>query len=85
MLAALLAAKEDKPEQAVELYALAKSYPFVANSRWFEDVVGRHIAAVAASLPPEVVTAATERGKARDLETAVMELSGEIGTESNAI
>ena len=51
LLAALLAAMEEKPEQAVELYALAKSYPFVANSRWFEDIVGRHIAAVAAMLP----------------------------------
>jgi len=51
----------------------------VANSRWFEDVAGRHIAAVAATLPPEVVTAAQERGRARDLEATVAELLVELG------
>ena len=66
-------------EQAVELYALASRYPFVANSRWFEDVAGRHIAAVAATLPPDVVTAAQERGRARDLEATVAELLVELG------
>jgi hypothetical protein len=42
----------------------------LANRRVDEGrrVVGRHIAAVAASLPPEVVAAAQERGRARDLE-----------------
>ena len=61
-------------EQAVELYALASRYPYVANSRWFEDIAGRHIAAVAATLPPDAVAAAQERGKARDLEATVAEL-----------
>ena len=51
----------------------------MANSRWFEDVAGRHIAAVAATLPPEVVTAAQERGRARDLEATVAELLVELG------
>jgi hypothetical protein len=35
-------------------YRLASRYPFVANSRWFEDVAGKHIAATAETLPPEV-------------------------------
>jgi hypothetical protein len=40
----------------------------VANSRWVEDVYGRH---VAAGLPEQVVAAAQARGQARDLwETA---------------
>ena len=76
--AALLLADGGQDERAVELYALASRYPFVANSRWFEDVAGRHIAAVAAALPPDVVAAAQERGRARDLEVTVAELLEEL-------
>jgi predicted ATPase/DNA-binding SARP family transcriptional activator len=76
---ALLLADEGQVERAVELYALASCDPLVANSRWFEDVAGRHIAAAAASLPPEVVTAAQERGRARDLDATVAELLEELG------
>jgi predicted ATPase/tetratricopeptide (TPR) repeat protein len=76
---ALLMADQGEMDQAVELYALASRYPFVANSRWFEDVAGRHIAAVASTLPPEVVAAAQERGRARDLDATVKELLVELG------
>jgi len=54
-------------ERAVELYALASQSPFVANSRWFEDVVGRHIQTAEAALPPEAVAATRQRGQQRDL------------------
>jgi tetratricopeptide (TPR) repeat protein len=77
--AALLLADRGQEERAVELYALASRYPFVANSRWFEDVAGRHLAAVAAALPSEVVAAAQERGQARDLDATVAELLEELG------
>ena len=50
----------------------------MANSRWFELVFGRHIAAVAATLPPEVAEAARERGRARDLEATIQELLVEL-------
>jgi hypothetical protein len=50
--------------------------PFVANSHWFEDVAGRHVAAV---LPPDVVAAAQERGWARDLDATLAELLIELG------
>lgn len=53
--------------RAVELYALATRYPFVGNSQWFEDVVGKHIEKAAESLPSDVVEAAKERGRALDL------------------
>ena len=66
-------------ERAVEMYALASRYPFFANSQWFDDVAGRHIAAVAATLPPEVVAAAEERGRARDVDATVAELLVELG------
>jgi len=78
--AALLLADRGEQERAVELYALASRYPFVANSQWFEDVFGRHIAAVAAALPPEVVAMAQERGRARDLDATVAELLERIAT-----
>jgi len=58
-------------ERAVELYALAECLPFVANSRLFEDVAGRHVRNAAANLPPEVLSAAQECGRNLDLwETA---------------
>jgi predicted ATPase/DNA-binding SARP family transcriptional activator len=80
-LAALLLADQGEQEQAVEVYALASRYSNVAKSRWFEDVVGHHIAAVAATLPLDVVAAAQERGQARDLETTAAELMVELGKE----
>jgi hypothetical protein len=76
---ALLWADWGKLEQAVELYGLASRYPFVANSRWFVDVVGRHITAVTASLPPDVVVAAQERGLKRDLQATAAKLLAELG------
>jgi hypothetical protein len=76
---ALLLADQGEKERAVELYGLASRYEFVGNSRWFEDVAGRHIAAVAATLTPDVVTAAQERGRARNLDITVAELLTEFG------
>ena len=72
---ALLLAKRGETERAVELYALASCNPLIARSRWYEDVLGGPIAAAAAAgLPPEVVAAAQERGRARDPWTTVEEL-----------
>ena len=68
-------------ERAVEWYGLASRYPFVANSRWFEDVAGRHTTAVAATLPPDVIAAAQERGRARDVETTVARVLAELGEQ----
>jgi hypothetical protein len=54
----------------------------VANSQWFEDAAGRHITAVAATLPLGVVAAAQEHGRARDLEATVRELLAELEAET---
>ena len=81
LAAALLLADLEEHERAVEIYALASRHPFVANSRWFELVYGRHIDAVAATLPPEVAQAARERGRARDLDATVKELLAELEVE----
>jgi tetratricopeptide (TPR) repeat protein len=75
---ALVLAEQGEEERAVELYALASRYPFVANSRWFEDVAGKHIAAAAEKLSPQVVAAAQERGRARDLEATLTELLAKL-------
>ena len=71
-------ASTGRPERAVEIHALAWRYPFIANSRWQQDVFGKRMAAVAASLPPEVVVAAEERGRALNLQTTVEELLEEL-------
>jgi ATP/maltotriose-dependent transcriptional regulator MalT len=75
---ALLRVRRGQSERAIELYALASRYPVVANSRWFEDVAGRHITAAAAALPPDVVAAARERGRARDLWATAKDLLDEL-------
>ncbi len=77
-LAALFAADRGEKKRAVELYALASRYSFVANSRWCEDVFGRHIKAVAATLPSDVAAAAQARGQSRDLWAAAKALLAEI-------
>jgi predicted ATPase/class 3 adenylate cyclase/tetratricopeptide (TPR) repeat protein len=80
-VALLLADRGDAQgaERAAELYGLAWRYPFVANSRWFKDVAGRRIAATTVALPPDVIAAAQERGRARDRDTTVAQLLAELG------
>jgi predicted ATPase len=81
-VAALLADRSGRStpdvERAVEVYALATRYPFVANSRWFEDVAGVDVAAAAEALPPEVVAAAQARGRAADPWAMAEELLREL-------
>jgi predicted ATPase/DNA-binding CsgD family transcriptional regulator len=70
-VAALLLAGHGNTRRAVELYALAQRSPFVANSHWFEDVVGAEIDSMAADLSAESVEAARSRHQTLDLwETA---------------
>jgi predicted ATPase/DNA-binding SARP family transcriptional activator len=76
---ALLLAKQVASERAVELYALVCRQDFVANSRWFHDIVGRHVEAAAAELPSKVVEAAQERGQTLDLWETAAALLGELG------
>jgi len=76
--AALFAADRSNAERAVELYALASRFPYVAGSRWFEDVFGRRIAGGAGTLPPDVVAAAQARGRARDSGATAAELLEEF-------
>ncbi|MEZ4770156.1 MAG: BTAD domain-containing putative transcriptional regulator [Caldilineales bacterium] len=59
------------PAGAVEIYARAEAFPFVANSIWFTDVYGARVGEAARSLPDADADAARSRGAALDLwETA---------------
>ncbi|MEZ4862665.1 MAG: hypothetical protein R3C14_15225 [Caldilineaceae bacterium] len=71
---ALLRAQEGDSEAAVELYTIALQIGHVANSRWYHDVIGKHIAAAAESLPAEVAAAAQRRGQRRDWRVRVQGL-----------
>ena len=61
---AVLLARSGKTGQAGELWTLASSYPIVANSRWFDDVAGKHICATA---PSHTGASAQARGRSMDL------------------
>jgi hypothetical protein len=65
--AALLKAKNGQAVPALELYALASQHPFVSNSRWFADVVGREIEQAAQSLSPDEAASAQKAGAGLDL------------------
>jgi predicted ATPase/DNA-binding SARP family transcriptional activator len=81
--AALFLLDRGAVERAVEVYALAARYGCIANARWYEDVFGRHVAAAAATLPPDVVAAAQARGRERDLLEAAEELLQELQRPSS--
>ncbi|MEZ4869776.1 MAG: BTAD domain-containing putative transcriptional regulator [Caldilineaceae bacterium] len=78
---ALLKVAQGEMNYAIELYAVASRYPYVANSRWFGDVVGHRMAVVAENLPPEMVTAARMQGQTRDLWVTAANLIREFQDE----
>jgi tetratricopeptide (TPR) repeat protein len=71
---ALLRASEGESEQAVEVYEVAIRFPLVAKSRWFAELAGTRIAALAQSLPAEAVAEARKRARSRDVHATVEEL-----------
>ncbi len=75
----LLIADVGDTARAVELWELACRDPAVANSRWWQDVVGEEIVSVAAELPQAIAAAARERGRARDVQATIEELVAEWG------
>jgi tetratricopeptide (TPR) repeat protein len=76
--AAYLLAAQGRSACALEIDALATRHPYVANSRWYKDVVASQLEAAAATLPPDVVTAAKERGRVRDLWATIEALPAEF-------
>jgi predicted ATPase/DNA-binding SARP family transcriptional activator len=78
IMAAPLLADEGAAERAVALHATVAHLTSLVRSPWVEDVAGRHIAAAAAALPPEVAAAARERGRAQDARVAAAALLAEL-------
>jgi hypothetical protein len=78
-LAATLA--DSEPEQAVELYALAKRHPYVSNSRLWHDLLETRVAATAATLPQDIVQVAQARGQEGDWVTAAEYWIKELGAD----
>ena len=76
--AALLLVDKGEIERAIELKALTWCFPVAEKSRWFEDVAGREIDAAVEALLPEVVAAAQERGRNRDIWETAKELLEEL-------
>jgi tetratricopeptide (TPR) repeat protein len=76
-VAALVLADQGDSQRAIEIYELARTLPFVANNRWYEDVVSPSIRAAASELPSEVVIPARERGRMRDVQATLDELIAE--------
>jgi predicted ATPase/predicted Ser/Thr protein kinase len=74
-IAALLAAEGEK-ERALELLALATRHP--ASLQWTKDRAAPLVTELETELPPDVVAAAQERGRARDLEATAAELLAEL-------
>jgi hypothetical protein len=75
---------EEKPVRASELYALAMRYPVIATSQFVTDVIGAQMVQIAASLPPEILTAAEGRGRSLDLAKTVAELIAEFARDGPA-
>lgn len=61
-------------EKALEIYTCVFQQPLLANSKWFHDIYDKNIAACAEGLPPEIAASAQERGRQRQLWSAVAEL-----------
>ena len=73
-LAALHTLEQDQPERAVELWSMALGYPHVANSAWYNAIVGRSLQAAADTLSPERAAVLLEQGRRRDLWETVAEI-----------
>ena len=73
-LAALHALEQDQPERAVELWAMALGFPHVANSAWYNAIVGRPLQAAADALSLERAAVLQEQGRRRDLWETVVEI-----------
>jgi tetratricopeptide (TPR) repeat protein len=77
-IVSLFLADQGEVERAFELYSMASQHPFVSQGQLFEDIAGRDIAALAATLSSDVFEAAKERGKACDMWDTASELLEEL-------
>ena len=76
-VALILAANGDEAG-AIELWMLAKSHPFIANSKWFEDAAGRELDVLVNSLPSDAAAAVKARARELNLWETVEQLLEEL-------
>lgn len=76
---ALFEAERGDLESALEVYSMTENLPIAANSPWYAEVVGEEITAAAGELPPDIITAARERGRELDLWQTAAQLLEEPG------
>jgi predicted ATPase/DNA-binding SARP family transcriptional activator/tetratricopeptide (TPR) repeat protein len=76
--AALMLTITGQVERAVELCELIDERAICGKTPWFEDVAGKTIKEMAASLAPEVLEAARKRGRQRGLFSTALELLEEF-------
>ena len=75
---ALIFAEQGAPERGLELYALARQHPLIANNQAFTTFFGQRLDAASTALPPEAAQPAQKRGRARDLWATARELLAEL-------
>jgi tetratricopeptide (TPR) repeat protein len=69
---------EGEGDKALEYYALVSQYPFVANSRWFEDIAGSYITSTADKLSPKLETSDQVRTLWSEVGKLLAELSEQV-------
>lgn len=72
--AAGLLASRGEAVRAVEIYTLLNRHPYVANSRWFDELYGSLVDQAAAGLAPAALAEAKARTETLDLWQAAREL-----------
>ncbi|UCC53015.1 MAG: hypothetical protein JSV68_03430, partial [Anaerolineaceae bacterium] len=80
--AALILADRDEKGRALEIYGLTSRYPVTGESPVTRQVIGRHIVAVAETLPPDIAKAAMARGRELDLWETATAISARLGIDS---
>lgn len=68
----------DQEARALEFNALLYKFPLITKSYFAQSLEPRRVATLAASLPPEVASAAVARGRARDLRETAGEILAEL-------
>ena len=63
----MLLLDQGETEQAIELYAFARRYRLISDSRWFQDIAGEELDREAGKLEKECLGTLQARAQTRDL------------------
>ena len=79
---ALYLARSGEVEQAATVWAQALCWPYVANSQFYDDVVGQELTGITADLPADILAAARENGRSQDIWGMAEQLLAELSPHS---